>query len=315
VTAAAAGRPRIALLCATRRGLRFLEKLVQLAPDCDLVVMSFPEDPEEPRFLDDIRTFALANGATFIEGRQAGHERHRAVWEAPLDLLFAVSWRYMVPPSIYGLPRRGSFVLHDSLLPEYRGFAPTVWAIVNGEDHTGVTLFEMADAIDAGAIVDQRRVRIALTDTIATVIERVTDVYLAMLEDNLPALLAGSAPRRWQDETAATYTCRRLASDGVIDWSAPSRRIYDLIRAVTKPYWGARTTLDGRELRIWESRLLPESARYVGRVPGRVIDSRPGVGATVLTGDGALLLTRVQGDGEIVCASELINSLSQTLGR
>ena len=315
MTTTTARAPRIALLCATRRGLRFLEKLIQLAPASDLLVMSFHEDPDEPRFLDDIRRTALAHDATFVEGKSVADARHRGLWEEPLDLLFAVNWRYMVPRAIYPLPRRGSFVIHDSLLPEYRGFAPTVWAIVNGETATGATLFEMADAVDAGAIVDQRRVPITPHDTIGTVSERVTDAYLSLLEVNLPALLAGTAPRRSQDESAATYTCRRLASDGVIDWCAPSRRIYDLVRGVTKPYWGARTTLDSRALRIWETRLLPDGASYVGRVPGRVVDVRTGVGAVVLTGDSTLLVTKVQAEGDIVCATDIITSLSQTLGR
>lgn len=310
-----ASAPRIALLCATRRGVRLLERLIRIAPDSELLVMSFPEEAGEPRFLEDIRSLAESHGATFIEGRNAGHERHATVWKAPLDLLFAASWRYMVPSAVSRLPTRGAFVFHDSFLPEYRGFAPTVWAIANGEDHTGATLFEMSDEVDRGAIVDQRRVPIGADDTIAEVIDRVTEAYLDLLENNLPALLAGTAARRPQDEGLATYCCRRLPSDGRIEWSAPSRRIHDLVRAVTTPYWGAFTTLDGREIRVLETRLLPDAPRYVGRVPGRVIAVTPGVGATVLTGDGALLVTRIRADGETVCASTLINSLSQTLGR
>jgi methionyl-tRNA formyltransferase len=306
---------RIALLCATRRGARFLERLVAIKPDADLTVVSFPEEPGEPPFLEDIRALATRHGARFVETRNVGSEANAALWTTPPDILFAVSWRYMVPSKVFRQATRGSFVFHDSMLPAYRGFAPTVWAMVNGEDHTGATLIEMVDAVDAGAIVDQRRIPIGPEDTIGDVIERVTTAYLEMLETNLCALLNGTAPRRKQDHALATYTCKRVASDGRIDWSASSRTVHDLIRAHTQPYWGAFTTLDGREIRIWEARRIANPPEYVGRVAGRVIESRRGTGATVLCGDGAILITRAQIDGDPVDAAEILNSLGQTLGR
>jgi methionyl-tRNA formyltransferase len=306
---------RIALLCATRRGIRFLERLIRIAPEAQLVVVSFREEPGEPAFFDEIRSIASAHGAEFLEARQVGSARHQAVWERPLDILLAVSWRYMVPPRVYERPRRGSFVIHDSLLPAYRGFAPTVWAIVNGEDKTGATLIEMVSAVDAGSIIDQRQVPIGVDDTIGDVMDRVTDTYLELLEANLDGLLAGTAPRREQDQSKASYTCRRVAADGLIDWQAPARTIHNLIRAHTKPYWGAFTTFESRPLRVWKSRMVVSPLPYVGRIPGRVIEVRPGEGSIVLTGDGAILLTDVELDGSIVDAATVLNSLGHTLGR
>jgi methionyl-tRNA formyltransferase len=295
--------------------VRFLERVLALAKDAELTVVSFPEEAGEPPFLEDIRHLATSHGARFVQTRQVGNEQSAWLWETPPDVLFAVSWRYMIPPEVYLRATRGSFVFHDSLLPAYRGFAPTVWAMVNGEDHTGVTLFEMVDAVDAGAIVDQRRIPIGLDDSIADVMERVTTGYLEILEANLSAILNGTAPRRMQDPALATYTCKRVAADGRIDWNASSRTVHDLIRAHTRPYWGAFTTLDGRQLRIWEARRIANAPVYVGRVPGRIIESRRGTGATVLTGDGAVLITRAQLDGEPVDAAEILRSLGQTLGQ
>lgn len=306
---------RITLLCAAARGLHVLECLIRLAPEARLTVVSFPEEPGEPRYLGDIRHTALMHGAEFIEARSVGRNAHLANSEYSTDVLLAVSWRYMVPPHVYRRARKGAFVLHDSLLPRYRGFAPTVWAMVNGDDYTGATLFEMADDVDSGPIVDQRRVPIGSDDTISDVMQRVTSKYLELLEMNLPALLAGTAIRQPQDHAVATYTCKRTAADGEIDWTAPSRTIHDLVRAHTHPYWGAFTTLARRELKVWATKLLPGYPQYVGRVPGRIVEVRPGVGAVVLTGDGAILATRVQVDGEPVTASEILKSPAQTLGR
>lgn len=307
---------RIALLCATRRGYRFLRRLHELVPGAELVVFSFPEEPWEPRFLDDIRELTAEAGGQFFEARQVGAERLRSFWEeTPIDLMFAVSWRYMVSPAIYQRPKHGTFVFHDSLLPEYRGFAPTVWAIVNGEDHTGATLFQIAEDVDSGAMVDQERVPIGPDETIAEVMDAVTDAYLRLLERNVAALLGGEAVLNPQDESRATYTCKRIPEDGRLDWNRPTSATYNLIRASTRPYSGAFTTLGGQTLKVWEARRLPDFPTYVGRIPGRVVRVLPGEGSIVLTGDGALLLTEVQLEGkEPACAADVLNSIATTLG-
>ncbi|MBI2193663.1 MAG: methionyl-tRNA formyltransferase-like protein [Planctomycetes bacterium] len=307
----------IVLCCATRRGCRFLEKLAQLQPQAELTVFSFPEEPWEPPFLEDIRGVALTRGHPFIEARQIGSARHEAFWQStPVDLLLAVNWRYLIPAEVYRRPRLGSFVFHDSLLPAYRGFSPTVWAILNGEDHTGVSLFEMSEEVDSGGMVGQERVAIGPDDTIADVTERVTQAYLALLERHLDDLLRGNAVSRPQDEAQATYTCKRMPEDNEIDWTASSSEIYNLIRAVSAPYPGAFTYLSGRKMTVWTARRLGPGRAYVGRVPGRVAEVRPGVGAVVLAGDGGILLTRVQLEGDkTVTADEVLRSPSLTLGR
>lgn len=307
---------RIVLLCATRRGYLFLERLAELLPQSDFVVFSFRETPWEPPFLDDIRELSLATGGQFFEARQVGGADWNRFWgSTDVDLMFVVSWRYMIPASVYLRPRLGTFVFHDSLLPEYRGFSPTVWAIINGEDHTGVTLFEIAEEMDAGDIIDQERIVIGPDDTIAVVMERVTQTYLQLLERNLDGLITGTAPRYRQDHSRATYTCRRLPEDNQIDWAWSSNSIYNLIRAVSAPYPGAYTYFSGQKMRVWSARRVTNARRYVGRIPGRVVEVRRGEGSVVLTGDGALLLSEVQVEGgEVVCASNVLSSLSHTLG-
>ncbi len=307
--------PTIALLCATARGLRALDRLAALVPAAQLLVFSFREDPWEPPFFDAIHRRAAELGARFYEARQVGADRCQPVWDAaPVDLLLAVNWRYVVPPAVYLRARLGAYVFHDSLLPGYLGFSPTVWAMINGEDHTGATLLTMAEGYDEGDIVGQTRVDIGLDDTIAGVTERVTEAYLALLDAHLPALLAGTAPRTPQDRSYATYTCKLLPEDMRIDWSWPTARIHNLIRAVTAPYPGAYTTLEGRRVTIWRAERLRLARRYVGRVPGRVAEVRPGAGTVILTGDGALLLTQVQPEGgDIMPAELLLNRISHTL--
>lgn len=308
---------RIAVLCATHRGHRFLERLTELLPDGEFLVFTFPEEPEEPPFVAAIQELTESRGGEFHVARRVDAEPWRAVWEnAALDLMFVVSWRYMLRPEVYCRPPLGTFVFHDSLLPRYRGFSPTVWSIVNGDDHTGVTLFQISEHWDAGDVVGQRRIPIGPDETIGEVMERVTEGYLSLLEDHLGALLNNTAPRVPQDHSLASYTCKRLPEDNEIDWAGSTASIYNLIRAVTHPYPGAFTRLSNRILRVWSARWPDPPKLYSGRIPGRVVEVRNGEGSVVLTGDGALLLSRVQLDGdEPACASDVLNRLSLTLGR
>jgi methionyl-tRNA formyltransferase len=306
---------RIALLCATQRGYHFLEKLSDIRPQDEIIVFSFREEPWEPPFLDDIQALACSRGYRFVESKKVASHYLDEFWETEeIDLMLVVSWRYLLPADVYQLPRFGTFVFHDSLLPEYRGFAPTVWAIINGNNQTGVTLFEIAEEVDSGDIIDQQRVNINLDDTIAIVMEKVTQVYLEILERNLDKLLAGDAPRTPQDHFLATYTCKRLPDDNQIDWNSSSESIYNLIRAVSQPYTGAYTYLLGKKIFIWSAKRMT-NINYIGSIPGRVVKVLPDIGSVVLTGDGALLVTQVQRHGEeILCADKVLNSINQTLG-
>lgn len=307
---------KIALLCATQRGLRVLHKLAAIIqPHIELLVITFKEEPWEPPFFEEIRATAEKLGATFIETKQVGAPQLSTLWES-VDLMLVVSWRFLIPASVYERIRLGVFVFHDSLLPAYRGFSPTVWAMINGETQTGVTLFKIAEQVDAGEILAQVSVTIEADETISTVMERVTLTYLKLLEENLPKLISGQVVYYPQDVTQATYTCKRLPEDNRIDWQRPSREIYNLIRAVTRPYTGAYTTLHGEKLIIWRAALITDFPRYVGRVTGRVVEVKKGVGSVILTGDGGLLVQEVQlGQNPSKGADEVLNSLSLTLGR
>jgi methionyl-tRNA formyltransferase len=293
--------------------LRFLEKLAGLCPADDLTVFSFPEAGREPRYLDDIRHFAEEHDLRFFETADVTQD-----WVSldPVDLVFMVHWRYLVPVQFLDRARLGSVVFHDSLLPVYRGFSPTVWAIVNGEECCGATMLYAVESVDAGDIIDQVPVTIGAEDTIADVMERVTLTYLTMLEQNLPLLKAGCAPRQVQDHSLATFTCKRVPDDNLIDWRQPARAIFNLVRAVTHPYPGAYTFYRGVKVTIWSAQLNPISRHYVGLVPGGVVEVRPGEGIVVLTGDGSLLIRTIQVEGApAACAADVVKSIAARLGR
>jgi len=290
--------PKIALLCATKRGLIVFEKLKQLLPDGKFTVFSFREESAEPPFFSDIKTAAEQGNHRFIEAKRVEAGISGQIWERDeFDLLLAVSWRYLVPERIFRRPRFGAYVFHDSYLPEGRGFSPTVWAIANGHKHTGVTLFEMATGVDEGPIVAQTLVPIASDEVISAVMERVTQLYVSMLEENLPCLLTGSPPRRPQDNTSATYNRKRIPEDDRIVWGRPAIAIFDLIRAITKPYGGAHSTYADQAFKIW-SASIPLDSRPSALAPGQVIRVLPGIGSDIQTGEGAIRLQQIQPVGE-----------------
>lgn len=306
----------IVLFCATNRGYQVAEKLFAIGRVHDFTVFSFRETAWEPPFLDDIRRLTEKSGHQFIEARNVQKRGAKEFWtQNPVDLMLIVNWRYIVPAEIYSRARCGCFVFHDSLLPKYRGFSPTVWAMINGERETGVTLFRIAEDYDTGDIVDQARVPIEHTDTIATVVANVSRQYIEVLERNFAKLLEGNVKSIPQDHEQATYACKWTPADARIDWKHGSRVIYNLIRATTRPYPGAYTYWQGRKLSVWEAELDFSAPRYISNVPGRVVDSHANGSVSVLTGDGMIQLKTVQLEGgKRVDAASILAPPSMTLG-
>jgi methionyl-tRNA formyltransferase len=200
-----------------------------------------------------------------------------AVSAAQPDIIFSFYYRAMIPPAILALARRGAYNMHGSLLPQFRGRAPTNWAVLMGASETGATLHEMVAKPDAGAIVDRSAVPILPDDTAVQVFDKVTVAAEQVLWRSLPAILAGVAPRLPNDIAAGSYFSGRKPEDGRIDWTQPAAQVYNLIRAVAPPYPGAFTEVAGKRFVIARARRpLPASEPGTeGRQPGlHVIDGR-----------------------------------------
>lgn len=178
-----------------------------------------------------------------------------AVARARPDLIFSFYYAAMIPMEVLALAAAGAFNLHGSLLPQFRGRAPTNWAVLEGATETGATLHWMVRAPDAGDIVDQQPVPILPDDTGKDVLDKVTVAAEQVLWRSLAAILAGRAPRLPNDLRLGRYYSRRSAEDGRIDWQRPLREVYNLIRAVAPPYPGAFTEVAGRRLIV--ARALP----------------------------------------------------------
>jgi len=212
------------------------------------------------------------------------------------DLILSVYYRHMISPRILALPGLGAFNLHGSLLPKYRGRAPINWAVLHGEPRIGMTLHRMVKAPDAGAIVDQEGVDLGPRDTAEQAFRKVLPCARRVIARQIDALLAGTARETPQADAQATYFGGRKPDDGRIAWTQSSTQIFNLIRAVTDPYPGAFTGVDGARLMVWWAEPDSPAARGRRGAPGEVLSVSPLV---VATGDGAIELTKTEWRGGV----------------
>ena len=183
------------------------------------------------------------------------------------DLQIVVAFR-MLPEVVWDMPRFGTFNLHASLLPQYRGAAPINWAVINGDTETGVTTFFLTHEIDTGKIIRQKHLPIADTDNVGTVHDALMAIGAGLVTETVDLLLAGKVDAIPQEEFIKDVielrpapkifkdTCR-------IDWNQPSKRIYDFIRGLS-PYPAAWTELvasDGsrQALKVYQAEKRPAS--------------------------------------------------------
>lgn len=211
------------------------------------------------------------------------------------DLMVVCGWTRLLSAELLSVPPRGVIGFHASLLPKFRGRAPVNWAILRGEAVTGNTMMMLDAGTDTGDIVDQQTVLITPEDTCATVYAKVGEAGAEMLRRQLPALLAGTPPRRPQGSADGPPLPKRTPGMGITDWNRPARAVHDWIRALTWPYPGAFTFLGERKVMLWAA--TPDTAAPQGAAPGEVLGCGEG-GVRVATADGTVLLTSVSDAGD-----------------
>ena len=212
-----------------------------------------------------------------------------SVWRP--DAFLVVGWYHMIPEPWRAMAP--AYGLHASLLPDYSGGAPLVWAMINGETRTGITLFQMDDGVDSGPIVGQADEPIFDDDTIATLYGRIEEKGLEILKIALPKIAAGTANFSIQDESKRRVFPQRSPTDGLIDWQQDASFIERFIRAQTRPYPGAYTTLNGERVTIWAAK---RCLGVAGEAPGTVVHL--GNEYRVSCGSGSILLRDLQYRGQ-----------------
>ncbi len=223
------------------------------------------------------------------------------------------SYNRILPESL--LATRPFVNVHYAPLPRYRGRSTVNWAILNGEKETAISIHCLTKELDAGGILAQQSIPIGPSDTVSDLYRRLGLLQWELLADAVERRLAGDLGEP-QDDTMASYSCARVPSDGIIDWSASTVQIDRLIRSLGGPFPNAFTFLDGQRIEVISAEPVQLRRNYVGRVPGRVasVDRSRGE-VDILTGDGILRLKQVQITGVgVQDASAVIASTRMTLG-
>lgn len=226
------------------------------------------------------------------------------------DLVVVLGWSEILPDRLLQIPSVGTVGTHAALLPHNRGSAPINWALIHGEEVTGNTMMWLSTEVDSGDIIDQMAFPITLHDTCKTLYDKVAVTNEVMLMKLLEALERGESPRLdIPNETDEELLPRRRPKDGLINWNQSSKSIYDFIRALTIPYPGAFTYLDGKMLFVWKAIWLPVGCEAK---PGKILGAAYGFaenssGVIVGTADGLIVITEMTDEnGRVYSGSDLV---------
>ena len=258
-------------------------------------IFSHRDDPNENVWFGSVAEWGKKNQIpVFLPKNVNTSEWIERIREISPEVIFSFYYRNLLSSDILMIPSAGAFNLHGSLLPAYRGRSPVNWVLVNGEHRTGVTLHHMLKAADAGDIVGQKEVRIEFEDTAYTLYEKLCAKAKELLEEALPLIKKGIAPRVPQNLSQGSYYGGRRPEDGKIEWNWSVMKLYNLIRAVTEPFPGAFAHLPGGEkLLLWWG--LPETNTVSNRPVGALEFEKDNVYVRALDGRLKLLDIEVRG--------------------
>lgn len=221
------------------------------------------------------------------------------------DLILVVGWYHMIPKVIRDIPKLGTIGFHASELPQYRGGAPLVWAMIQGEKTAGLSLFFLEEGVDAGDLVAQELVPILFKDTIADLYAKIEAVGMRILKRDFVNFLEGRITPRKQLFLPGMREKwpPRSPEDGRIDWNVSPLALYNFIRAQTKPYPGAFTYCGKEKITIWEAELYFYGS-YQSE-PGAILEIvddavAPGVLVATVNNDVPLLVKKISHNGEVV---------------
>ncbi|HEX7000148.1 MAG TPA: methionyl-tRNA formyltransferase [Trueperaceae bacterium] len=210
------------------------------------------------------------------------------------DVGVTAAYGRILPPPVLSAPRHGVLNVHASLLPRYRGAAPIQWALIRGEDETGVTIMQTEEGLDTGPIRLQRRTAIEDGEDATALSSRLARLGAEALVESLDLLAEGTLPLTPQDDSQATHAPLLTPADGHVRWHESAREIHDRFRGVSA--WPGTSFQLGDE-RVKVTAMTPGEGEGTGdTLPGTVVEIGAG-GVIVGTGSGTVALKRVKPPG------------------
>lgn len=213
-----------------------------------------------------------------------------ALKECQADLFVVVAYGKILPAEILSIPKIFCVNVHGSLLPKYRGAAPINWAIINGDDHTGVTVMKMSPILDAGEIILQAKLSIAPDDSVVGLRLRMAQLGSVTLLEALDKIQKNNFTLIRQDLAQVSYASKLSKELGHVDWKDPAERIEHLVRGL-QPWPGVYASYKGKKFKILSGEATSIDSPLPA--PGQIVVLQK-EGILVSTGHKALLIKRVQ---------------------
>lgn len=221
----------------------------------------------------DVKKYAVAKGLPVLQPEKLkSPEFIDQLRNINADLFIVIAFR-MLPEAVWAMPRLGTFNLHGSLLPKYRGAAPINRAIMNGETETGITTFFLKHEIDTGDMIEQRSTPISDDDNVGTVHDRLMEMGADMVVSTVNSILDGSLSTRPQPEGEFIPAPKIFKEDCRIDWTRDAVTVHNQVRGLS-PYPAAFTTFEDKEGRRFDAKifLTALTGRDAGNsVPGEIV--------------------------------------------
>lgn len=207
------------------------------------------------------------------------------------DLFVVAAFGQILSSEILHMPKYGCVNIHASLLPKYRGAAPINWAIIEGEEKTGVTIMQMNEGVDTGDMLLKEEVTIDAKETAATLFDKLAKCGAELIVKAIPLIEQGALTPEVQDEALATKARLMKKELGHVNYSMSATRIERLVRGLN-PWPGAYTYYQGKSLKIWDADVCDGK----GEIGTIAFAERDGIG--IYTGEGILVLREIQLEGK-----------------
>lgn len=228
-----------------------------------IAVITVPDKPAgrgQKQMSSPVKIYAEEQGIQVLQPEKLKNPEFIAQLKSlNADLQVVVAFR-MLPEIVWSMPKYGTFNLHGSLLPQYRGAAPINWAVINGETESGVTTFFIEKEIDTGKIIFQERNPISRDDDAGSVYERLMHIGGKLVVKTVQAIEAGNYPQEAQDESEEIKMAPKIFRETCeIDWTQPAEKIFNFVRGLS-PYPAAWTTLNGLSCKIFKTSITEDSS-------------------------------------------------------
>lgn len=237
-----------------------------------------------------IKAKALEYGTEVLQPEKVREKTYiEAIKAMNVDCIVVVAFGQILPKEILELPEKGCINVHASLLPRYRGAAPINWAIVDGEEKTGITTMHMSEVLDAGDMILKEEVKIDQDMTAGRLHDVLSEVGAKVLVETLELINLNNAPRVSQDDSKSCYASMLNSKTGLIDWQKDAEDIYNLVRGLN-PWPVAYTMYKGKKLKVWKCK---GTEKCQAEIPGKIIKVDKS-GIYVSTGNGLLIIEEIQ---------------------